>query len=305
MVMLSSTGEVADFLDADQFQPGKSQFECGFFAVAICKAMAQVGKRPTQTVQQVIAEAEAWYAQYNGSDTISNTDGMSLGQLYDLLRQVGLHFQSTALNINVVKTWIALGYPVLLAITEVSVRDLALGGHNPYPWRAAGTHIIVATGRTADGHVLVRDSANCTNLYDPNSLRPGPRKYDANALQLVSATVVVPPWLSRPASATPPSIAPAATTPAAAPLTFSETDLRVWQLFKPDIPTTTGIAQDWLRARRQHSMYFGSPLEKEQAVERDGKTYAEQQYGNALASWCHETHSCTWYDARGAIQVPQ
>jgi hypothetical protein len=303
MVMLSSTGEVADFIDADQFQPGKSQFECGFFAVAICKAMAQVGKRPTQTVQQVIAEAEAWYAQYDGSDAISNTNGMSLGQLYDLLRQVGLHFQSTALNINVVKAWIALGYPVLLAIVEVSVRDLALGGRNPYPWRAAGTHIIIATGRTADGHILVRDSANVTNLYDPNSLRPGPRKYDANALQLVSATVVVPPWLSRPASATPPAVAPAATQ-APASLTFSQDDLHIWQLVKPDIPYDTGIAQDWLRAHRLHNMYFGPPYERERAVTRDGKPYAEQQFGGALASWSHEAHKCTWLDTRGAIQVP-
>ncbi len=302
MVALSSTGEVGDFIDADQFQPGKSQFECGFFAVAICKAMAQVGKPPAQNVQQVIAEAEAWYAQYTGSDAISNTSGMSLGQLYDLLHQVGLHFQSTALNINVVKAWIALGYPVILAVTEVSVRDLGLGNANPYPWHAAGTHIIVATGRTADGNILVRDSANCTNLYDSRSLRPGPRKYNASALQLVSATVVVPTWLPRPVSATPPATPVA--TPATTPSTFSEADLRVWQLFKPDIPTTTGIAQEWLRARRQHAMYFGSPLEKEQAVERDGKTYAEQQYGNALASWNHETHSCVWYDARGPVQVP-
>lgn len=304
MVMLSSTGEVADFIDANQFQPGKSQFECGFFAVAICKAMAQVGKRPTQTVQQVIAEAEAWYAQYNGSDAISNTKGMTLGQLYDLLRQVGLHFQSTALNINVVKTWIALGYPVLIAVVETSVRDLALGGRNPYPWRAAGSHIIITTGRMADGNILVRDPANCTNLYDPNSLRPGPRKYDANALQLVSATVIVPPWLPRPASATPPSIAPAAPQQTPTPLTFSEEDLHIWQLIKSDIPYDTGIAQDWLRARRLHTMYFGPPYERERAVTRNGKPYAEQQYGGVLASWSHETHSCEWLDARGAVQVP-
>lgn len=305
MVLLSILGEVADFTQADQFQPGKSEFECGFFGVAFCKAMAQVGKLPAQTVQQVIAEAEAWYRQFNGSDAITNTSGMTLWQLYDLLHQVGLHYQATALDINVVKTWIALGYPVLLAVIEASVRDIELGNANPYPWRPEGTHIIVATGRTADGNILVRDSANCTSLYNPNSLRPGPRKYAANTLQLVSATVVVPSWLPRPASATPPSIPSSPTVVQAQSSSFTDEELRIWRLFKPDIPTTTGIAQEWLRARRQHGMYFGPPYETEHGVTRDGKSYAVQPFGNAEASWCHETGSCVWNDARSALQVPK
>jgi len=209
MVALSSTGEVADFLNADQFQPSRSQFECGFWAVAVCRAMAQVGKPPTQSVAQVIAEAEAWYAQYDGSDGITNTNGMMPVQLYDLLHQVGLHYQATMTSITTVKAWLAIGYPVIIAITEVSVHDLALGDASPYPWTPGGTHIIVATGVAKDGNLLVRDTANCTDLYNPNSLRPGPRTYNAALLQLVSATVCIPPWLPRPTSATPPERAPA------------------------------------------------------------------------------------------------
>ncbi len=68
MVALSSSGEIADFQDVDQFQPGKSEFECGFFAVAIVKAMNEVGKPPTQSAAAMINEAETWYAQYNGSN---------------------------------------------------------------------------------------------------------------------------------------------------------------------------------------------------------------------------------------------
>lgn len=207
-ISLSNTGEVADFTQADQFQPSKSQFECGYFAGAVCKAMAQVGKPPSQSVAQIIAEAEAWYAQYDGSDAITNTDGMTLPQLYELLAQVSLHYQSTATDVATVRAWLAVGYPVIIAITESSVHDLALGDVNPYPWATAGTHIIVATGLAPASNILVRDTANCTNLYDPNSLRPGPRTYDAAKLQLVSATVCVPPWLPRPASATPPTTAP-------------------------------------------------------------------------------------------------
>lgn len=204
MVVLSNAGEVGDFRDADQFQPAKTQFACGYFACAIAKSMAQVGQPPTLTMQQVIADGEQWYAQYNGNDSITNTDGMTLPQLYSLLAQIKLHFQAIAVDISAVKTWVEAGYPCIIAITEVSVHDMALSSANPYPWNAAGTHVILVTGVTSDGNVLVRDSANCTNLYDPNSLRPGPRKYNASALRLVSATAVVPPWLPRPDNATTP-----------------------------------------------------------------------------------------------------
>ena len=57
MVELSPTGEIASFLDVNQFQPGRTQFACGFFACAIVKSMSPTGQQPTQTVQQMIAEA--------------------------------------------------------------------------------------------------------------------------------------------------------------------------------------------------------------------------------------------------------
>ena len=198
MVALSSSGEIADFQDVDQFQPGKSEFECGFFAVAIVKAMNEVGKPPTQSAAAMINEAETWYAQYNGSNAAWNDAGMSLQQLYDLIVQVGLHFQAIDTTIDVIRAWIRAGYPVIIAGAETGMYDIGLGNVIPYPWRPAGNHIIVLTGVTTNGNFLVRDAANCTNLFDPNSLRPGPRTYDASKLQLVSATVVVPPWLPRP-----------------------------------------------------------------------------------------------------------
>jgi hypothetical protein len=197
------SNEVADFQEADQFQPGKSQFECGYFAVAMAKSMAEPGHAPTLTMQQVIDDAESWYAQYDGTDAITNVYGMTLDQEYSLLQQVGLHYQGLPLDLATIKGWIADGYPVLVGITEVSVNDVDLGG-NPYPWGAAGTHVILLTGLDGD-NFLVRDSANCTNLYDASSLRPGPRRYNAAQLQFVSATVVVPPWLPRPLSTTPPT----------------------------------------------------------------------------------------------------
>lgn len=205
VVKLSSTGEIADFLDVDQFQPAKTQFACGYFSGAIIKAMAQVGQPPTQSVPQMIAEAESWYAADHGNNAISNTSGMSLQEEYNLITQrMELHYQAVALDAATVRGWVRAGYPIMLTISEASVVDMALG-RNPYPWNPSGTHIIVVSGVAGDGNLLVRDPANCTNLYDPNSLRPGPRKYDASKLQIWTATVVVPSWLPRPTSAIPPT----------------------------------------------------------------------------------------------------
>lgn len=198
MIPLSSTGEIADFQDVDQFQPGRSEFACGFFAVAIVKAMSQVDQPPRQTSAQMIAEAESWYALYNGNNNAANEDGMSLPQLYELLAQVGLHYQSIAPNVETIRAWIAAGYPVIIAGAETGMVDLGLGGVVPYPWHPAGNHVIVVTGNARGGNFLVRDPANCTGLTDPHSLRPGPRTYDANKLQLISATAVVPPWRAKP-----------------------------------------------------------------------------------------------------------
>lgn len=198
MIPLSSTGEIADFQDVDQFQPGRSEFACGFFAVAIVKAMSQVGQSPKQTAAQMIAEAESWYAQYNGNNSAANEDGMSLPQLYALLAQVGLHYQGIAPDVETIRAWVAAGYPVIIAGAETGMVDVGLGGIVPYPWNPAGNHVIVVTGNARGSHFLVRDPANCTSLTNPHSLRPGPRTYDAGKLHLISATAVVPPWRTQP-----------------------------------------------------------------------------------------------------------
>lgn len=202
MVEVNNKGEVVNIAEADQFQPAKSQFMCGFFACAMAASMARPGQPATLSVQQIIDSAEKWYAQYDGSDAANNERGMTSEQEYELLHQIGLHYQAIDTQIDQVKAWVSAGYPVMIAVEEASVHDLALDGAMPYPWHATGTHIIMVTGVRTDGNILVRDSANCTSLWNPATLRPGPRIYKASTLQLVSATVVVPPWRPRPASAT-------------------------------------------------------------------------------------------------------
>lgn len=198
MIPLSPTGEIASFQDVDQFQPAKTQFACGFFACAVAKSMAPVGHHPTQTASQMIAEAEQWYAQYDGDNSLSNTNGMSLQQLYKLLAQIGLRYVPASLNTAALRAWLRLGYPIIVAGAETSFYDMDMGNVVPYPWRPSGNHIIVLTGVTTDGNFLVRDTANVSNLYNPATLRPGPHKYDAAKMRLISATVIVPPWLPTP-----------------------------------------------------------------------------------------------------------
>lgn len=294
MVAISKLGEIGDFQEASQFQVGKSQFECGYFAVAIARSMAEVGQAPTLSLAQVIADAESWYAQYDGSDAITNTNGMSLQQLYDLLAQVGLHFQSTSLDINVLKKWVELGYAVCVAILETSAFDLVLNG-NPYTsWHPAGTHVILITGVSSDGNVLVRDSANCTNLNDPNSLRPGPRRYDANKLALVSATVVVPPWMPRPASSTPPAplpvqpphIASVWVTPQQQKAALSEWNSNAYK-FPGGIapPYATDIARIW-NERFRAGIFDGPPTSFEYDEEDwDGNPKVKQQFQRKRYEW--------------------
>ncbi len=197
-IPLTTTGEIATFRDVDQFQPAKTQYACGFFSCALVKTMTPVGQVAAQTAAEMIAEAERWYAQDNGNDALSNTNGMTLQELYDLIVQIGLHFQASSTDAQTLRAWLKLGYPVVVAGAETGFYDMGLGDVVPYPWTPGGSHIIVLTGVATDGNFLVRDPANVTDLSNPNALRPGPRKYDAQRLQLSSATAVVPSWRPRP-----------------------------------------------------------------------------------------------------------
>lgn len=203
VVQISNTGEIADFCDADQFQPSKTQDACGFFAVWCCLAASQVGKACGLSAQQVINGALADYAAYDGDNSISNNYGMSLQQLYNLLTQHKLHWQGLNIGdpdiLNIIRAWVRAGYPVIIAGAEAGMYDIGLGDRVPYYWNYQSfNHIITITGVKSDGTFLVRDSANVTDLYNPNSLRPGPRNYDPSKLQLISATAVVLPWMPRP-----------------------------------------------------------------------------------------------------------
>lgn len=287
-VALNQQGEIVNVTDADQFPPGKSQFMCGFFACFIARSMAQIGQKPGLNAQQIGAGAEQSYAQYNGDNGPDNMDGMSDEQEYELLRQLGLHYQAIATDINQVKIWVSWGYPVLLALAENSVRDLGLGGANPYPWKPNGNHMVLATGVTGSGNVLVRDSANVTDLYNPATLRPGPRTYSAAALQLVSATVVVPPWRPRPTN----TLAPTADLNIPAGWSDDGTSLTA--------PNGISVVQGFRAYILAHAWNPGDiPLAPEQSANPVELGYQQPDGNNAGARLINMYTELCWTSARG------
>jgi len=152
----------------------------------MCTSIAPLGHPPTKTPGQISDQAQAWYQSYNGSNGPENMDGMSLEQLYSLLRQVGIHYRELPMTDSAIAGALSAGYPVIVSVAETSVFDTALG-RNPYPWTPQGNHVIVITGIHTATQWDVRDSAN---IAAPNSLRAGPRFYDRQQLQYVSVTAI-------------------------------------------------------------------------------------------------------------------
>jgi len=108
----------------------------------------------------------------------------------------------------------------------------------------------------------------------------------------------------------PPPVAPPSPEPPTPPtppkppiiLTFNDDDRQVWSLCKPiALNEHAAIEQGWLRARYQHGWNFGPPLENEHSVTRNGKSYVEQQFTAARASYEVETGMLTWWTSNGPV----
>ena len=92
--------------------------------------------------------------------------------------------------------------------------------------------------------------------------------------------------------------------PPVTPIVFSEDDKQVWNLCKSiALNEHAAIEQSWLRARSQRGWNFGPPLENEHSITRSGKTYIEQQFTAARASYEVESGLLTWWTAEGPVRV--
>lgn len=199
--MLTASGEVAQFVDDNQFGSGQSQDKCGPEAVSVFWHSTKPGTVNPYKAQDVHNMAHDDYVRFIGPDTTSDTGGTSNDLLYNMLRFHNFAFKEGQVNLAWIKGWLENGYPVIIGITESSVHDISLNA-SPYNWDTASrTHIIIATGIGPIDELLVRDTAN----IDLNGMvRTGPRRYTASKLQLISATMVVPSWLPNPTEVNPP-----------------------------------------------------------------------------------------------------
>lgn len=217
----TNKGMVANYLPVDQFQPGYSEFVCGGYAVSLNLRATPPNVPNTLDPLKVITWAENEYKKVTGSNGPNNTAGVSVDQMHTMLKDTqldssgGLHYwdissitsgSAQVNDITQIKKALSYGYPVIATVTEQSIYDLDLG-HNPYWWGANGNHIITYVGVATDGSLLVVDPANVQqgngNLQTPKSIQPWPRRYDANKVQNLWATIIQPHWLPAIPSNTP------------------------------------------------------------------------------------------------------
>lgn len=199
---LTPSGEVAVFVDDDQFGADQSVMKCGPECVAQFWHSVAPGQHNPYSSAEIHLMAHDDYQQFIGADVQSDYNGTSNQALYNMLKYHTFHYEVGPLDWNWINGWLHAGYPVIIGgVEESTVHDQALDGAIPYHWNTAGLyHIILASGPGG----LFRDTAN----IGPSGVRPGPRRYDTNALRFSTATMVVPTWLPVPGSSTPPEPPP-------------------------------------------------------------------------------------------------
>lgn len=282
MEQLTPSGEVASFVDDDQFGIGQSVDKCGPEAVSMVWHAVAPGQHNPYTSADVHAMAHDDYQKFIGPDVPSDGGGTSNQTLYAMLEEHGFKYDIGPATIAWVKEQLNAGLIPIIGIVESSVVDNGLGT-NPYSWNTTGlTHIITASGAGRCGEILVRDTANIA----PNGVRPGPRHYDANRLQLVSATAVHPTWVTNPPP--PPAPDPDADVKAA------------WyagNMAKAPFVAGHGIPDSY--AEQFHAgRYFGFPLEEEQVSANS----VEQAFSAGYATWQRATGRTSWKTPGGIVE---
>lgn len=227
-LITNNKGMIADYIQVSQFEGNETEFACGFFAGALNKYAGFPGKGPTGTSSDVDVFADREYDLVYGSHGPGQTGGISIPELHTVLMHAGLHWwdiqaiapgSTLASDLAHITRALDAGYPVVITLTEASVRDITgdIPAGNPYEWgpvcdaNSCPTHVITLVGH-GPGYVLAVDPANVVGpLQGTNSVRPWPRKYDANTIDITFATIVQGlqlPWLAPIPSGDPTTWAP-------------------------------------------------------------------------------------------------
>lgn len=214
---VNSLGMIANYLPTSEFQPGKSEFECGAFAVSLNGRATNYNQPNGNDPQRVVQWAEYEYAKTTGNDSPSNMIGASVDDMHTMLKdtqvddRTGFHppnvlhwwditsitpNSTQANDINQIKAAIQHGYAVIATVSENSVHDVQLG-RNPYWWGPTGNHILTYVGISKAGNLLAVDQANVyqSDLQGVTKPLPWPREYDIRYLDNQWATIIKFPWL--------------------------------------------------------------------------------------------------------------
>jgi hypothetical protein len=199
MPATTSGGENAVFIDnIDQLEAGETEDACVAFSASNVWHSVQPGKSNPYSAEDVDQMADNWYTKLTGS--IDNSDGMSVPQLQEMLRGMGLSFEEIPLSHNVsdddkVRQALKDGKLVIICAAESSFFDLEIG-RAPYSWNTQPfNHCIVGSGLITSGpyanNIWVRDTVAVSGGYPPSTRRP----YDIGKMQYVSLHAVIPSWL--------------------------------------------------------------------------------------------------------------
>lgn len=276
MVALNSKGEVANFVDrVNQFQAGKSAYECVAFGCSLIWHSVAPDKPNTYTINDVVTMGEYWYGYEEGSNLASNVNGMSLAQEHDVLNRIGLRWNDLGVSetsqhnsdIQAVTRSLQAGNIVLICGHENGF-FYANGDQVPYSWTPTGNHCIVVSGIAASGNFLVRDYASLVKAdnFTPDLVQ----EYDNSKMFLVSATEIVPSWVI----ASPP---PVVTPPANNIPNWQVQAQTVWNTNTVGAWIGSGIYDVWLKLYQK--TFLGVPIGKEfDTVDWNGKPIIRQEF---------------------------
>lgn len=213
-VPLSGSSEVADYFSWTQIEVEngilETQMLCGPASVVTNKYAGYPKHGPMVNYETYDSDADSLYVKYVGPNVASDVNGVTIDVLHTMIVTSGLHYQDIqAITPNSVQSSdmahiraaLAQGYPVIATVLESSVWDMASDVNgNPYYWVTptdTATHVITFTGIAQDGvNLLSRDTINITgDVAGANTVRPGPRTYDASKIAVYFATAIKLSWL--------------------------------------------------------------------------------------------------------------
>lgn len=325
--ILNGKGMVANFVTVSQFEPNETEFACGFFGGSSLRSATPPNMPTRDSVETVDNWADQQYQAVYKSFDATQTGGISIDQLHTVLQKGGLHYwdiiavapgSTQSSDLAHIKAALSAGYPVIATVVEASVRDLTGGipAGNPYEWNpvcnqnSCPTHVIVYVGIASDGNLLTIDYANVVGpLQGTNTVRPWPRKYDANCIDDTFACIVQlvgpdpnNPWLKPIPSGDPTSWPrgfngqnfshPVQQQTPVTPININQIKQfqDIWNstagLFGGTPPSiTTGIGGEW-KTKYMVKYLIGPPLTKEfETIDWNSKPITIQIFTNGMAQW--------------------